>query len=44
MPFHYDPGHDDDRRDRLHAEARALLPPSCELLPAHEGDVVDLLG
>jgi ribonuclease BN (tRNA processing enzyme) len=42
MPFHYDPGHDDDRRDELHDQAAARLPSDLALIPACEGDTVDV--
>jgi phosphoribosyl 1,2-cyclic phosphodiesterase len=42
MPFHYDPSHDDARRDELHAQAAALIPSSCQLVPAREGDTIEV--
>jgi ribonuclease BN (tRNA processing enzyme) len=41
-PFHYDPSHDDAMLDEMHAGARALLPDTCELVPACEGDTIEL--
>jgi ribonuclease BN (tRNA processing enzyme) len=42
MPFHYDPSHDDARRDRLHELAAARLAPTCELIAAREGYTIEL--
>jgi hypothetical protein len=47
MPFHHDPGHDDEMLDRLFAEISRRANGRCAVLPAREDltvDVASLVG
>jgi len=42
--FHHDPAHDDDKIDEMHARAVELADGDLDVLAAHEGMVIDVLG
>lgn len=42
VPFHHDPAHCDDQLDRMIAEAKETVSPHFEIIPGHEGTVLNL--